>query len=87
MNAVLLAPILWCALTWAFPAQIAVEEKHKFNHDVRSVIRTERRQWNRYSETVICGTIENLTDGPLELEVDPALYLSSRTSSEMSDKF
>jgi hypothetical protein len=29
----------------------------------------------------------NLTDGPLELEAGPALYLSSRTSSETGDKF
>jgi hypothetical protein len=67
--------------------QTKVEEKHIFNHDVRCVIQTERRQWNRNTETIISGTMENLTDGPLELEVDPAFYLSSRTSSEMGDKF
>lgn len=67
--------------------QTTVEENHKFNHDIRCVIQTERRQWSRNTEIVISGTIENLTDGPLELEVDPAFYLSSRTSSEMGDAF
>jgi hypothetical protein len=69
------------------PAQIAVKEKHQVNNDVRCVIRTEQRQWNRNGETVVSGTIENLTDGPLDLEVEPALYLSSRTSTEMGNKF
>ena len=69
------------------PAQIPVEEKHAFNHDIRCVIQTERGQWNRTTEAVVFGTIENETDGPLELEVDPALYLSSRTSSEMGAKY
>jgi len=67
--------------------QRTVEEKHKFNHDIRCLVQTERRRWNRNTETIIFGTIVNLTDGPLELDVDPALYLSSRTSSEMGDKF
>jgi len=69
------------------PAQNPVEEKHAVNHDIRCVIQTERGQWNRTTEAVVFGTIENETDGPLELEVDPALYLSSRTSSEMGDKY
>jgi hypothetical protein len=67
--------------------QTRVEEKHKFNHDIRCAIQAEHRQWNRNTETIISGTIENLTDGPLELDVDPAFYLSSRTTSEMGDKF
>jgi hypothetical protein len=29
--------------------------------------------------STISGTIKNLTDGPLEIDVDPAFYLSSRT--------
>jgi hypothetical protein len=69
------------------PAQIAVKEKHKVNNDVRCVIRTEQRQWNRNGETVVSGTIENLTDGPLDLDVDSTFYLSSRTSSEMGDRY
>jgi hypothetical protein len=67
--------------------QTGVEEKHKFNRDIQCLIQTERRQWNRQSEAIISGTIENLADGPLELDVDPALYLSSRTSGRMGDKF
>jgi hypothetical protein len=67
--------------------QTRVEEKHKLNHDIRRAIQAEHRQWNRNTETIISGTIENLTDGPLDLNVDPAFYLSSRTTSEMADKF
>jgi len=67
--------------------QTTVGDEHKFNHDVRCVIQTERRQWNRTAEAGVSGTIENLTDGMLEMEVDPTLYLSSRTASEMGDKY
>jgi hypothetical protein len=68
-------------------AQTAVEEKHQFNHDIRCVIQTERGEWNRTNKAVVSGTIENLVDGPLEMDVDPTLYLSSRTASEMGDKY
>jgi hypothetical protein len=68
-------------------AQVAIEEQHKFNHDIRCVIRTEHQQWDRTSETLLYGTVENLSDGPIELDVDPALYLSSRTSSAMGDNY
>jgi hypothetical protein len=68
-------------------AQSKVEERHAFNHDIRSEIRVEHRQWNRNSETTISGTIENLTDGSLEIDVDPAFYLSSTTSVEMGDTY
>jgi hypothetical protein len=54
---------------------------------VRCLIQTERPQWNRNTETVISGTIENLTDGPLQLEVYPGLSLTSRASSELGDGF
>ena len=66
------------------PSQTRVEENHKFDHDIRCAIQAEHRRWNRNSEAIVSGTIENLTDGPLEFDVDPAFYLSSRTSS---DKF
>jgi hypothetical protein len=83
--------VIFCLLlaysSGGLSGQKKVEEKHAFNHDIRCVIQTERRYWNRKTETILSGTIENLTDGPLELEVDPALYLSSRTSSEMGDNF
>jgi hypothetical protein len=54
---------------------------------IRCLIQTERPQWNRNTETIVSGTIENLTDGPLQLEVEPALYLTLRTSSELGDGF
>ncbi|SRR5258706_569159 len=73
--------------SFSLSGQTRVEEKHTFNHDIRCVVQTERRQWNRNTDAIISGTIENRTEGPLELEVDPALYLSSNTSSEMRDKF
>ena len=73
--------------TGSVSGQTRVEEEHKLNHDIRCAIETEHRRWNRNAETIVSGTIENLTDGPLELYVDPAFYLSSRTSSEMGDRF
>jgi hypothetical protein len=82
---------LWTALVTVLlaysSAQTAVEEKHESSHDIRCVIKTERGGWNRTTEAVISGTIENLTAGPLKIAVDPTLYLSSRTSSEMGDKY
>lgn len=83
----LVACLLFAYSTIGLSGQTKVEENHKFNHDIRCAIQAEHRQWNRNTETTISGTIENLTDGPLELNVDSAFYLSSRTSSEMRDKF
>jgi hypothetical protein len=82
--------VLTCFFACSFgglSGQTPVEEEHKFDHNIRCVIQTERRQWNRTTEAGVSGTIENLTDGPLEMEVDPTLYLSSRTVSEMGDKY
>src|ERR1700722_10923845 len=73
--------------TSGVPGQTRVEEKHKFNHDIRCAIQAEHRQWNRNTETTISGTIENLTDGPLELDLESAFYLPSTTSSEMGERF
>jgi hypothetical protein len=50
-------------------------------------IQTENRVWSGSTATVMSGTITNLTDGPLDVEADPALYLSSRTSTELRGKF
>jgi hypothetical protein len=36
---------------------------------------------------MVLGKIENLTAGPLNVEVVPILYLSSKTSSDPSDRF
>ncbi|HEV3254445.1 MAG TPA: hypothetical protein VG033_08555 [Candidatus Acidoferrales bacterium] len=69
------------------PAQITAEEKPKLAREIRCAIQTERQQWNRATEAVVTGTIENLTDGPLDLKVDPVLYLSSKTSTELRGKF
>jgi len=76
---------LFAYCTGELAGQTKEEEHHKFNHDIRSKIQVEHRHWDRNSETTISGTIENLTDGPLELDVDPAFYLSSRTSNNMGD--
>jgi hypothetical protein len=73
--------------TSGLSGQTRVEEIHKFNHDIRCAIKAEHRHWNRNTETIISGTIENLADGPLQLDADPAFYLSSKISSEMGDKF
>jgi hypothetical protein len=83
----LIACLLLAYSSGGLSSQRTVEEEHKFSHDLRCSVQTERRQWNRNTETIITGTIENLTDGRFELEVDPVLYLSSRTSGEMGDKF
>ena len=68
-------------------AQTRVGDQHETNHDIRIVIHSECPYWNRTTETVVSGTVENLTDHALELSVDPVLYLSSKTSNEMGDTF
>jgi hypothetical protein len=50
-------------------------------------IKTERQQWSRNDDAVVVGKIENLTDQPLELELVPELYLSSKTSTALADIF
>jgi hypothetical protein len=63
-------------------AQTEVQEKHQFNHDIRCLIQTERNKWNGTTDAVISGTLENLTDGPLAMELDATFYLSSRTEGD-----
>jgi hypothetical protein len=67
--------------------QTKVEENQRFNHDIGCEIQVEHRQWNRNSETAVSGTIENLNDGDLELDVNPTFYLSPRAPGETGDKY
>lgn len=57
-------------------AQTRVLEKKAVNPNIRCTIRSESRNWNPAVPAVITGTIENLSDGPLDIAVEPTLYLS-----------
>jgi hypothetical protein len=56
--------------------QTRVLEKKAVNPNMRCTIRSESRNWNPAIPAVITGTIENLSDGPLDIAVEPTLYLS-----------
>jgi len=68
-------------------AQTKVEPKRESNLALRCVIETDRAEWNPTAPAVVTGKVENLSDGPLEIAVQPALYLTSKTSSEERDKY
>jgi hypothetical protein len=68
-------------------AQVQVDETEKSTHSISCDIQTEGREWNRTAGATVLGKIENLTGGPLNVEVIPILYLSSKTSNEPSDRF
>ncbi len=68
-------------------AQLPLEPRETPDHSIRCTIQTERQEWNRNADAVVVGKIENLTEEPLELELVPELYLSSKTSNALGDIF
>jgi hypothetical protein len=68
-------------------AQTRVEEHREINHNIRCTIQVEDRDWIPATPAIVHGKIENLTEGPLEIQVQPILYLSSKTSSAERDKY
>jgi len=68
-------------------AQLPIEPRETPDHSIRCTIQTERQKWSRSADAVVVGKIENLTDEPLELELVPELYLSSKTSTALGDIF
>jgi hypothetical protein len=68
-------------------AQIPQKADITLFRGVRCLIQTQRPQWDRNTGTVVSGTIENLADGPVELEAEPELLLISKASSKLSDRF
>jgi hypothetical protein len=82
----LISGLFTCTATQS-PAQTPPPGKHQFNRDIRCVIQTERINWNRGNEAVISGEVENLTDGPLSMELDATFYLSASRAVEVGDKY
>jgi len=64
-----------------------LEPRETPDRSIRCTIQTERQKWSRNADAVVVGKIENLTDEPLELELVPELYLSSKTSMALGDIF
>ena len=68
-------------------AQTKVEEHPAINHSIRCALEVQDQKWTSAAPAVVRGKIENLTEGPLEVYVQPFLYLSSKTSSAERDKY
>ena len=68
-------------------AQTKVEEHREINHNIRCTIQVQDREWSPAAPAIVRGRVENLTQGSLEIYVQPILYLSSKTSSAERDKY
>jgi len=68
-------------------AQTRVEEHREINHNIRSTIQVQDRRWTPAAPAIVRGKVENLIEGSLEIQVQPILYLSSKTSSAERDKY
>ena len=68
-------------------AQTRVEEHREINHNIRCTIQVQDREWTPAAPAFVRGKVENLTEGSLEIHVQPILYLSSKTSSAERDKY
>jgi hypothetical protein len=68
-------------------AQTKIEEHREINHNIRCTIQVQDREWTPTAPAIVSGKVENLTEGSLEVRVQPTLYLSSKTSSAERDKY
>ena len=68
-------------------AQIKVKERREINRNIRCAIQVQDREWTPAAPAIVRGKVENLTEGFLEIHVQPILYLSSKTSSAERDKY
>jgi len=68
-------------------AQTRVEEHRRINHNIRCTVEVQDREWVPAAPAIVSGKIENLSEGPLEIQVQPILYLSSKTSTAERDKY
>ena len=68
-------------------AQTRVKEHRQINHNIRCTIQVQDRKWTPAVPAFVRGKVENLTEGSLEIHVQPILYLSSKTSSAERDKY
>ena len=68
-------------------AQLPLEPRETPDYCIKCTIQIERQEWNRGADAVVVGKIENCTEEPLELELVPELYLSSKTSNALGDIF
>lgn len=68
-------------------AQTRVEEHRRINHNIRCTVEVQDREWIPAAPAIVSGKIENLSEGPLEIQVQPILYLSSKTSTAERDKY
>ena len=68
-------------------AQTRVPEMKAVNPNIRCTIRSESHNWNPAVPAVVTGTIENLSDGPLNIAVGPTLYLSPYPPTAQQDAY
>jgi hypothetical protein len=60
--------------------QSGADQTKKINKSIRCAIHTERRDWDSANTAIVYGTIENLSDGPIEVAYWPVLYLSAAST-------
>jgi hypothetical protein len=68
-------------------AQTRVEEPRKINRNIRCTIQVQDREWTPAAPAIVRGKVESLAEGSFEMQVQPILYLSSKTSSAGRDKY
>lgn len=67
--------------------QKRVEGLRTTSRKIACTVRIQDREWKPDEPAIVSGVIENLTDGPQEVNVFPTLYLSSKSSSADRDKY
>jgi len=68
-------------------SQDKVQEHRTASHKVGCTVHVQDFQWTPTAPAIVSGNVENLTEGPLEISLRPALYLSSKTSSADRDRY
>jgi hypothetical protein len=56
----------------------AMAQEDGTDQKIRCTIEVDSREWKRNAPAAITGTIENISDGPLDAFVTPTLYLAAR---------
>jgi len=71
----------------AVGAQTEVPQRRGTNPYIRCVIQAQRSEWNPAAQAVLTGRIENLSDSPLEIAVEPILYLSPQPGGAQRNRY
>jgi hypothetical protein len=79
--------ILAAQLMGKAQTRVRVEEHRENNLNIRCTIQVQDPEWTPAAPAIVRGKVENLIQGSLEINVQPILYLSSKTSGAERDKY